>query len=130
MCRVPLNTSAEICFLQLLRNQYTAFFTSLITLSTILADQAQSVDTLDHSKFSRTKICPHHGNFGDSRMHRIISFNFLARSCKILQIRGYLGKNLGKILTKKSRNIQDSYQELQEFLHWATLGTVILKLCK
>ena len=44
--------------------------------------------------------------------------NFLARSCKILQIRGFLGKNLGKILTKKFRNIQDSYQELQEFLHW------------
>ena len=37
---------------------------------------------------------------------------------KILQIRGFLGKNLGKILTKKSRNIQDSHQELQEFLHW------------
>ena len=44
--------------------------------------------------------------------------NFLARSCKILQIRGFLGKNLGKILTKKSRTIQDSYQGLQAFLHW------------
>ena len=53
--------------------------------------------------------------------HSILSvhlLNFLARSCKILHIRGFLGKNLAKILTKKSRNIQDSYQELQEFLHW------------
>ena len=44
--------------------------------------------------------------------------NFLARSCKILQFLGLLGKSLGKILTKKFKNIQDSYQEFQEFLHW------------
>ena len=29
-----------------------------------------------------------------------------------------LDQNLFKILTEKSRNIQDSYQEFQEFLHW------------
>ena len=53
--------------------------------------------------------------------HSLLSvhlLNFLARSCKILQIRGFLGKNLGKILTKKFRNIQDSYQEMQELSHW------------
>ena len=31
--------------------------------------------------------------------------NFLARSCEILQIRGFLGKNLTKILTKKTGSI-------------------------
>ena len=35
-----------------------------------------------------------------------------------MQIRGFLDKNLGEILSKKSRNIQDSYQEFQVFLHW------------
>ena len=56
--------------------------------------------------------------------HSLLSVHllkFLARSCKILQIRGFLGKNLGKILTKKSKNVQDSYQELQEFLHWVNI---------
>ena len=53
--------------------------------------------------------------------------NFLARSCKILQTRGFLGKNLGESLTKKFRNIQDSYQELQEFLHWDLCLCLIMK---
>ena len=46
----------------------------------------------------------------------------MARSCKILQIRGFL-RNL---LTKKSRKIQGSYREFQEFLHWVKINT----LCK
>ena len=41
------------------------------------------------------------------------------------RIRGFLGKNLGKILTKKSKNIQDSYQEFQEFLHWVALSNLM-----
>ena len=40
------------------------------------------------------------------------------RNDGILQIRGFLRKNLRKIPAKKSRNIQDFYQEFQEFLHW------------
>ena len=59
--------------------------------------------------------------------HSLLSvhlLNFSARSCKILQIRGFLGKNLSKIVTKKSRNIQDSYQKLQEFLHWEYIESI------
>ena len=51
--------------------------------------------------------------------------NFLKLSCKILQNRGFIGKNLGKILTKKSRTIQDSYQEFQEFLHRVIIVAVV-----
>ena len=61
--------------------------------------------------------------------HSLLSvhlLNFLARSCKILQIREFLGKNLAKILTKKFRNIQDSYQELQEFLHWVVVKILLI----
>ena len=44
-----------------------------------------------------------------------------------------LGKNLGKILTKKFRDIQDSYQELQEFLHWVVFHfriTIVYRIRK
>ena len=44
---------------------------------------------------------------------------FLARSCKIVHILGALGKNLAKILTKGFKNMQDSWQEFQDILHWA-----------
>ena len=37
--------------------------------------------------------------------------------CHIVAILGFVGKSLGNIFTKKSKNIQDSYQEFQEFLH-------------
>ena len=43
------------------------------------------------------------------------SLNFLARSCKILQLLGFLCKKFGKILIKKSKNIQDSFQEFKDF---------------
>ena len=61
-------------FLQLLRNQYTAFldlFNYFKLYQLFYLIKAQSVDTPDHSKISRMKICPHHGNFGDWRMRRI-----------------------------------------------------------
>ena len=41
----------------------------------------------------------------------------------VLQILGFLGKSLGKILTKKSKSIQDSYQEFQEFSRCGVIQT-------
>ena len=49
------------------------------------------------------------------------SLEFLGTILQDLQIRAFHGKNIGKILTKKSGNIQESYQELHEFLHWVDI---------
>ena len=51
---------------------------------------------------------------------------FLARSCKIVHILGALGKNLAKILTKGFRNLQDSWQEFQDILHWEVVTQQLL----
>ena len=55
-------------------------------------------------------------------------FHFLEASCvfllsliRILGFLEFLGTNLGKILTKQFKNIQDSYQEFQEFLPWTPI---------
>ena len=42
-----------------------------------------------------------------------------------MQILGFLGKSLGKIPTKKSKNIQDSYQEFQEFLQLTVVFAIV-----
>ena len=54
------------------------------------------------------------------------------RSCKIVHSLDALGKNLAKILTKGFKNYQDSWQELQDILHWMCIDIIetILKLIK
>ena len=53
-------------------------------------------------------------------VHNLLVLEFFQRGYVILAAFALsrLGRSLGKIPTKKSKNIQDSYQGFQEFLHW------------